>query len=507
MGRRYDVIVVGAGLGGLSAATLLARSGLDVLLLERHNIPGGYATSFVRNRFEFEIALHELSGIGPPGNRGLLYEYLEKLGVAGKVEFLQVPELYRSVFPGCDISLPVGRETYVAQLCEKFPGESDGISKFMGRAFELNRELTEFQRNGGPGNPLTAWLRLRNTVRYLPLTWGHVLERDVKDRTVRAVLSQYWGYFGLPPSQASYMYFANALASYVQHGASFVRGRSQALSNAFVAAFEEAGGEARFCCGVSHIEVDAGRVTGVITDGGERIDSETVVSNADPVATCLDMVGVEHVPARFFRKLRTRRLAMSTVNVYLGLDRPPSELGLKDHEIFINKNFDFERQYQRATEVRPPDGIALTCYNTVFPDISPPGTTVVVLTAPSLGEPWYNVPPEAYVDTKTRIADAMICMAEDLVPGLREHAEEIEVSTPLTNMRYAGTLGGSIYGFSQPAHDHTVLRIGHRGPLGGLYFVGAWTQPGGGFEPAMMSGEMAGDMVLKDHGKGRGDGV
>ena len=72
----------------------------------------------------------------------------------------------------------------------------------------------------------------------------------------------------------------------------------------------------------------------------------------------------------------------------------------------------------------------------------------------------------------------------------------VEVSTPLTNIRYAGTRGGSIYGFNQPPRDNMVWRMGHRGPLDGLYFVGAWTQPGGGFEPAMMSGQMAGGAIL-----------
>ena len=110
MRSEYDAIVIGAGLGGLSAATMLAREGLGVLLLERHNLPGGYATSFVRGRFEFEVALHELSGIGPPENRGGLYRYLDYLGVAEKVEFLNVPNLYRSVFPDMDITLPAGRE-------------------------------------------------------------------------------------------------------------------------------------------------------------------------------------------------------------------------------------------------------------------------------------------------------------------------------------------------------------------------------------------------------------
>ncbi len=125
MTKHYDVIVIGAGLGGLSVATMLAKNGLGVLLLERHNVPGGYATSFVRGRavgeqpYEFEVALHELSGVGPPGRRGAVYRYLEYLGMADKVEFLHVPNLYRSVFLdpsgwspsglGLDVTLPTGR--------------------------------------------------------------------------------------------------------------------------------------------------------------------------------------------------------------------------------------------------------------------------------------------------------------------------------------------------------------------------------------------------------------
>jgi prolycopene isomerase len=112
------------------------------------------------------------------------------------------------------------------------------------------------------------------------------------------------------------------------------------------------------------------------------------------------------------------------------------------------------------------------------------------------GEPWYQVPPAEYVDIKNRIADKMIDVVERVSPGLRERTEVIAVATPITNMRYAGTMGGSIYGFNQPPRDNVVWRMGHRGPIDGLHFVGAWTRPGGGFEPAIMSGQMAGGAVL-----------
>ena len=495
MTQRYDAIVIGAGLGGLAAATQLAHAGLSVLLLERHNVPGGYATSFVRGRYEFEVALHELSGIGPPERRGNVYRSLEYLGMTDKVEFLHLPNLYRAVFPDLDITLPVGREVFESRLAETFPHEAGGIHRFLNRVFDFGREHAIYLRRRRKVHPATVPFHFPNFIRYLPATWGQVLNRDVKDPAARAVLSQYWGYVGLPPSRISFVYMANTLAAYVRRGAAFPRGRSQALSNAFFARLEELGGEARMNCGVQRITTTNGRVTGVITDQEEEIHADWIVSNADPITTCRDMIGPAQIPSGFFTQLQSSEVAASTINVYLGVACAPQDLALNEHEIFVNADYDFDRHYEQMKTITPPDAIAITCYNAVYPEISPPGTSIVVLTALAYGEPWCRVPPGAYVETKSHIADAMIDVAERVAPGLREHAEVVEVSTPLTNMRYANTLGGSIYGFSQPPRDHMLWRMGYKGPLEGLYFVGAWTQPGGGFEPSMMSGLRAGRSI------------
>jgi prolycopene isomerase len=495
--QEYDTIVIGAGLGGLSAATMLARNGLAVLLLEQHNIPGGYATSFVRGRYEFEIALHELSGIGPPERPASLYRYLDYLGVAEKVDFIRVPHLYRSIFPGLNITLPAGRGPFEEKLCQTFPHEAKGIRRFLKRVFDLGRDFGRLLRTRGKaGNMATVPLRYPHLFRYLPVTWGQVLDRDVRDPRARAVLSQYWGYFGLPPSQVSFLYFAIGLAAYVKQWPAFPRGRSQALSNAFLATFEEHGGTARMNCGVERITTQNGRVTGVITQQGDVISADWIISNADPITTGRNLIGAEHLPDSFFTRLQSSEVAASTVNVYMGVARPHQELGLDQHEIFINADTDLERHAARMRHIIPPEAIAVTCYNVVYPDISPPGSCIVVLTALQYGEPWYDLDPARYVETKTQLADRMIDMVEPIAPGLREATEVVEVSTPLTNMRYARTMGGSIYGFNQPPRDNMVWRMRHRGPLDGLYFVGAWTQPGGGFEPVMMSGQMAGSSIL-----------
>ncbi len=495
MTKDYDAIVIGAGLGGLAAATTLAHNGLSVLLLERHNVPGGYATSSVRGRYEFEVALHELSGTAPPGDRGNVYRVLEYLGVADKVKFLHVPELYRAVFlepsdgqsAGCslDVTLPAGREAFEAKLVETFPHEVHGIRRFLQRVFDFGRDHARFLRQRRQVHPATIPLRFRHFVRYLPATWGKVLDRDIQ----------------APPSQISFVFLASTLAAYVRRGVAFPQGRSQALSNAFLARFEELGGETRLNCSVRQITTENGRVTGVFTEQGDEIRAGWIVSNADPVATGRDLIGREKIPGSFFSDLRSNNVAASTVNVYLGLACPHDELGLTEHEIFVNKGYDFERNYAGMKVIAPPEAIALTCYSAACPKISPPGTSMVVLTALAYGKPWSQVPPHEYVDTKNHIAGSMIDLAETIAPGLRHHADVVEVSTPLTNMRYTGAMGGSIYGFSQPPCDNMVWRMGYKGPLDGLYFAGAWTQPGGGFEPAIMSGIRAGRAISYKSGR------
>jgi prolycopene isomerase len=515
MAKSYDAVVIGAGLGGLSAATRLARLGRRVLLLEKHNVPGGYATSFVRGRFEFEVALHELSGIGGGAHPGGLWRYLESLGVAEKIETVRIPVFYRSVFPDRDLRLPVGREAYEAAMCDAFPRDAAGIRNFLKRIHTLSADINFFYRTAihrrvpGPAEIATLPWKIGDVARHALVTWGRMLNRDVKDPQARAVLSQIWGYFGLPPSKISYLYFAMGMASYIEQGPTYIKGRSQALSHAFVKAFEECGGEARFNAPVAKILVKGDRVTGVATRDGEEFATRCVISNVDPVSTCAELIGAEKTPERFWRRLRSCTVGASSFNVYLGLASPPEKFGLTDHETFVNADYDIESHWAKMKTLDPTGGVAVTCYNAVWPEISPPGTSIVVLTALNYGEPWRAVAPADYVATKNRIAAAMLDMVERVAPGLRERAEVIEVSTPVTNMRFAGQLGGSIYGFDQPPGEAAFFRLPHWGPLKGLYFAGAWTPPGGGFEPAIMSGRIAADVAAafaRSKGKGAGDG-
>ena len=135
----FDAVVLGAGNAGLTAAATLQRAGVRTLLMERHNIPGGCATSFRRGRFEFETALHQLSGVGTEGQQYTLRSLFDRLGVADSLEFVQEHDLYRAVVPGqYDVTLPAGWAGAVDALEDAFPGNRARVERF----FALARDVT-----------------------------------------------------------------------------------------------------------------------------------------------------------------------------------------------------------------------------------------------------------------------------------------------------------------------------------------------------------------------------
>lgn len=493
----YDAVVVGAGNGGLTASTALAQKGLKVLLLERHNIPGGCATSFCRGRFEFEVALHQLSGVGTAEAPGPLRMLLGQLGVLDDLELVEIKELYDVIGPGdFRLSLKPDRAQVVAALQETFPREKEGIERFFDLSYQYAFQMLSAFYFKDP-DPSREKFPVLYAYAFKPAK--EVLDELFTDPLLKCVISMYWGFLGLPPTRLSFAYLAMLFFTYIELKPFHIRGGSQALSNALVNRVKSHGGTIRLGCGVNQILVDQGRVKGVITEHGERIETRYVVSNVSPVATYTRLIDPSLVPEGVFQEMRGRTLSPSAFVLYIGFDREARELGFSGSMTFLPGHTDISDK--NLLEMQALDigdqFMALSCYDVADPGFSPPGTCQASVVTLKYGEPWLRIPPGQYHKTKFRCAESMLRRVEAAFPGVRGHIEEIEAATPLTHMRYLGHPNGAIYGFEQYTKDSMFFQPGRFSPIEGLSFASGWIGDCG-FQPTLQAGAQAARSIIRE---------
>ncbi|MGD9132727.1 MAG: NAD(P)/FAD-dependent oxidoreductase [Desulfobacterales bacterium] len=498
----YDVIVIGAGNGGLTAAATLAKEGLNVLLLERHNIPGGAATSFCRGRFEFEVALHQLSGMGTPDKPGLLRTALDGLGVLDDLEFVEISDLYHIAIPdGFRLTIRPDRAQTIAALQEKFPHEKEAIQRYFDLLAKFANDFIGAFIFRDPEASRQKYPHLYRNA-FKPVS--EILDSFFSDALLKAVLSVYWGYLGVPPTRLAFAYMAMIFFQYAEFKPFHIKGGSQALSNAILNKFLSYGGTVRFNCGAKEILVADGNVKGVLTATGEKFESAHVISNASQVSTYTALIDAQHVPADVNTEMGGRRLSTSAFTMFIGFDCEPHELGITESTNFLMANTDIsDAIVDRMRKIEIADELmVMSCYDVADPDFSPPGACQVNVVTLKYGDPWLQIPPAKYHETKYRCAESMLGRVEEIFPGIRTHIEEIEVATPVTHMRYLGHPGGAIYGFEQLAKDSLFFQPGRYSPINGLFFAGGWAGDCG-FEPTLRSGISAAKSIIKRLGRDR----
>jgi prolycopene isomerase len=486
----YDAIVVGAGFGGLAAAALLARSGRSVLVVERHDRVGGYGHAFRRGRYRFDSAVHVIGGCAPAGAEGgLVARLLEAVGVAERTPLVPVDPVYEVRLPGAALRVPPGLEAFAELHAARFPASAAGVRGFLDACVRIRAESELAGEAAAEGAGAAALERLPTLRALRRATLGDVLEANVADPAARAALAALWPYVGLPPSRASFLYFAAMLLSYVADGARTCRGTFQALANLLAGAIEERGGELLLRAEVRRIAVEDGRVRGVVLEHGQRIETPLVVSNADLRQTALDLVGREHFPARWLARLERLEPSISAFVVYGATSADLGAAGLA-HETFAFSGLDHEAAY-RAALAAEPRWLTLTVPTLADPSLAPAGEHLYLLTTLAA-----YAPAARWRRDKALLLERMLELAEGVVPGLRAATTFCEAGTPRTLERYTRNERGALYGFALTPDQVGPGRPAAATPLPGLLLAGHWTQPGGGVYGVLASGVEAARLAL-----------
>lgn len=502
--RRYDAVVVGAGNGGLGAAAQLAANGASVLLLERHNLPGGFGSSFVRGRFEFETALHILCDYGPPEMAGSVRKFLvDELGV--DIGMVSVPDAYHFIVTGegIDTVMPLGVEEFIDAMEREVPGSRRPMTEYIALCKEVLDALIYLGES--KGNPDKRVLRTKyaNFLKTAAYSVQEVTDRfNIPERALK-ILYIYWLNIGPPVSRLNFTLWAGFMYKYLTMGGYIPRRRSHELMTALDTRIRTLGGETEYNTRVDKILVEKGRVRGIITEYGEEIETRHVICNASPTLAYNTLVYPKNeVPAAALKNVNARREGVGVFVVYLGLDASADELGLKTYGYVVAPYIDTERLYESFSRPEAPIIQATVCLNRAVPDCSPPGTCILTLTGLMRPEAWEGVRPEEYYAAKTRMADAMIAQFESATRiKIREHIEEIEVGAPGTFARYTGTHNGIIYGYEPESWDSIIPRIAsiqEEKYIDGLYFAGGFSFRALGYSSALMSGQMTANLTLRE---------
>jgi phytoene dehydrogenase-like protein len=494
--NQFDALVIGAGLGGLSCAAAFARQGFKPLILEKHDKPGGYATTFRRpGGFVFDVSLHSTT----VGERGGVRNLIPGFPEIADVEFVPHRTLYRAIFPDYDLRVPPrDLPGYIKTLAGLFPAEEAGIRALFEDMQGVADDINRFSSAGGKVDMARFPAEYPNLLRASSSTWGAMLGARVKDARLKGIISALWGYYGLPPSKLASFYYALPTIGYLTQGGYYPKGKSQKISDALAAFITARGGKLLLNTEVVKILTRDGTAYGVRTADGQEYTGRAVIANSNPHDLFHSMLDEDARSKAYQARMDRWSASLSCFQVFLGLKKDlVGALRIPDTEVFWSTGYDPEAGYQAALigDLSNPS-LGITLYDNLYPGYSPKGKNTINLITLQGYEHWkpYEADyrqgrKEAYRAEKERIANILIQQAEKvLLPGLAKAIEVKEIGTPLTNVRYTANYRGAIYGWDQTLDNSGMRRAGFATPIRDLYLAGAWTRPGGGYSAVLMSG-------------------
>jgi prolycopene isomerase len=509
----YEVIVVGGGIGGLSAALELSHQGVDVLLLEQQHITGGYANTFIRGRYEFELSLRALCecGDGKDGHTyGEVRQFLDSCGV--HPEYITTPNVYRIFLSkyDADFTMPFGIENAIAAIDKLDPGQGPKVRNYFKLCEEMYNALMYINASHMNPSPLVMATTHSSFLRTGAYSVDQVHEAMGFSPLVKDIMSAYYLYVSRNLDAMSFTVWGLMVYLYLRDGAHFINQGSHALALEMEERIRALGGQVETRVPVERLLTEGKTVAGVKTAkdiaggaDGREIRAKRVLCNISPNTVYTRMMDKSAIPERALKLTGARKFGASIANVFLGLNALPGDMGITNYSCLFSEDMDSKRLYPSTSKWQFPSLVSAAC-----PDVAVPGYT-----GPDrcqLSFTWLYDPdamightdPLKYLENKEAFADAMIRFFEEKTGAhIRDHIEELEVSTPATYARYNGSPKGNVYGYEITAVDGIVLRsltLAEEQYIPGLDFVGAYGRRAHGYCSSIMNGhETALDSIKK----------
>ena len=489
MSKQYDVIVIGSGIGGLTAASLLSKH-KKVLVLEKNHVFGGYCADFKRGAFRFESAVQAINGLYKSNP---VYKILKKANALDNLVIIKPKDLYRSIFPDYDINVPQGNiRKYLNLLCSLFPNEKNGLINLFSKFKSIYTEMERFYNEKSlKKSPLI--------LRYGRRSLEELLDEFIKDKKLKAIISQYWMYRGLPPSKISAITFSYIWYDYTVNGSYFPREGMYSIVKNLIAAIKRNGGDVIKDKGVLKLLAKNGQINEVELNNYKRIGARSFISNIDVLKTLGMVENINPVDIEpFVKKIKKNTLYISACKIYLGLSVDLRKLGISNYEIFVNPHYDVEKMYTDSFKNRF-DNIPffITVYSNLSGAFCSKTKSVVSIGFLSGYDYWRSFTREEYVKEKSRMTDIMIKRCEKIIPNISKYIEIKEAATPLTMERYTANSKGSVYGWNKKSIVEEINFMNPTTPIKNLFLSSHWTKMGGGIGGVLLVSDRVCDLLSK----------
>ncbi len=516
-GDRFDVIVIGSGMGGLTCASLLAQlRGMRVLVLERHFRLGGFTHAFSRpGGRHWDMGLHYVGQMGADDQVRALMDAV----TADQVRWNPMPALFeRYHFPDLVVDQPAGREAYLQMLLDHWPAEHAAIARYMVEVdATYDWVVSRFPTGGIGASPNGGGVRRQAASERARRTTSDVLDAcGLRDSALRAMLTAQWGDCGLPPSLSAFIAHATVVSHFLG-GGWFPEGGASGIAAGARVAIEASGGRCLVRQDVDRIIVERERAIGVRVLGGGGACREPhayfaplVISNTGAAIT-YDRLLRDHdtVAVNAGRTaIAPLRTGTSAVQAFLSLRENPASLGFRGENHWMFASLDHDRSYARRNELI--DGRAVTAFLS-FPSLKDPmqrGSTAEII-APidrAVFERWAALPwkrrGNEYESLKDELTTTLIAFVERHHPGFASLVDYAELATPLTVAHFTGNTHGEIYGLPATPARFTSAALHVTTPVHGLLLTGS-DVGGQGIVGAMLGGAMTVGQVLGAGGFGR----
>jgi all-trans-retinol 13,14-reductase len=481
---RYDAIIIGSGLGGLSTASILAQAGRRVLVLEQHGTIGGFTQTFTRKGYEWDVGVHYVGEVNK--KYSILrdgFDYVSQ----GQLQWAEMEDVYDTVIIG-DKKYPFrkGKENLRADLKKWFPGEEKGIDKY----FKLVSQAAAASKTFYTDRALPRWLgsimgyfTRRKFLKLSDRTTLDVLRSVTSNKELIAVLAGQYGDYGMPPGESSFGMHAILVRHYFE-GGNYPVGGASMFAKTIGKVILDNGGTMFIRASVKEIIVKNNKAIGVLMDDGRSIYAGTIVSNAGALNTYKNLIPKPSYDQHQLDK-ELKQLDSSTAHVclYIGIKESPEALKLPTGNLWLYPHNDHDRA---ITEFRQDIAAPLPVVYISFPSAKDPvwsehfpGRSTVEIIAPMPYEmfaKWqddrWQKRGDEYEVLKEQLTERLLNYLYEQRPQLRGKIDYTELSTPLSTKHFTRYEKGELYGLNHGPNRFRMDFLRASTPIKNFYLCG-----------------------------------